>query len=151
MSTSLPWCTCCRATRVVDSGTHLALARKTGDSRARSIKWQIASGSLLQKNHALPGKLCDFVAEQKSNGDAPKTHAIELKSRVQDVKSIVKQLQAGADLLQAGTSADSSFRAVLVRSGRLGPQELRVLRTLKVRFRGRNYPVSAVRSGSLLA
>jgi hypothetical protein len=112
------------------------------------IKWRVASGKALQSNHNLEGKLCDFLIERLM-GAGYTFIVAELKSRVQHVRSIVKQLQAGADLLAADRGRPP-LRAVLVHSGRVGTQEIRLLRSSKIRFHGRQEPIQVIKSGGSL-
>ncbi len=137
----------------MDQGTKLKLAQQRSspsDPNNKSrVEWLVSSGTKLQANHQLSGKLCDFLARQSWSRHV-QYFAVELKSRVQNINAILAQLQSGAALIER-SGATGPFAAVLVNSGRMSTHELRVLRTKRVVFRGQLHPVITMRSGSTLA
>lgn len=140
----LPWCPKCTSGAVSEGRTGAATPLR--DDRGLAVSWVIISGTSLQTNHNLAGKLCDYLIKRSRPRRHVRYLAVELKSRVQHVQGIVDQLQAGADLL--GESPPGSLIPVLVHSGRMGTQEYRVLGRLKVMHRGRSLPVVHKRTGA---
>jgi hypothetical protein len=140
-----PWCGCCSVPRVSDSGTKARTPKKlrTGENAI----WTINSGTLIQANHGVSGKLCDYLirCDRPSKIDAL---VVELKSRVQGANDIIEQFQNGLDLLRDKNVP--RVRAALVHSGSLKMNELRVLRTRKLLYRGKPVMLEFQRSGSSL-
>lgn len=141
---SFPWCDCCSS---VSMRENRCVAQIPNQSDGISISWRVASGTLLQRNHQIPGKFCDYIAERTSTQEEPRDvyMAVELKSRVQHVGDIVEQLQAGVNALSR-LQPKRGVVAILVHSGRMGPQELRALRHRTLTMDGKPKPVIAVRS-----
>lgn len=133
-----PWCSCCRRLRAREGDNELRLR-----GSARGV--DIASGTLLQRNHQIAGKLCDYIIRRRVPG-VPALICCELKSRASHVESIVSQLQGGANLIHSNDRGD--FMSVLVHGRGISTHELRILGRKRVSFRGKKYPISVVRSGS---
>ena len=77
----------------------------------------------------------------------PQYFVIELKSRVQHVSDIVDQLQQGAHVVRALTP----LRALLIHSGRVGTQELKVLARARISHAGKRLGIDRYKSGVNLA
>jgi hypothetical protein len=142
---SFPWCRCCKVSKMRDAGTRLVVS--TGGNK-KNAKGRIASGTKLQANHGLSGKLSDYLVE-RLEAVGGLYYVVELKSRVQHVEQLVAQLQAGANLLESHCPP-RPLVAVVVKSRRLGPIELRLLRQRQVIYRGSRVPIRIVNSGTNL-
>ena len=136
------WQDCCRAVKVSENGTVLNPPK---GCRWVDSEWSIASGTLIQRNHPSPGKLCDFLI-LRSKDRALVGIAVELKSRVVHANDILDQLRAGLDRLSGASPSD--YVAILVYSGRMSNAELRILRKKKLMVGGRRVMLQTVRSGS---
>ncbi len=106
-------------------------------------------GNEVAEQSELAGKLCDFLVRREIAKDCCYI-AAELKARVQHVGDIVAQLQAGADIL-AGACPERGFIPVLVKRRGIGPQELRLLRQSKIRYRNQFHPIRLINDGEDLA
>jgi len=111
--------------------------------------WRVASGTSLQGNHRELEKepLADFLvhAERPERTD---DLAVEMKSKVGHVSGIVDQLTNALKLITRAEHGDLS--AVLVHKGKLGPNELRQLKTLQITVKGKRVPIQRLRSGDSL-
>ncbi|BCK57388.1 hypothetical protein [Nocardia wallacei] len=129
--------------KVQDSGTDAKTP--TVDRSGEDIDWQIASGTLIQKNHDTTGKLCDFLVSRESRDRAYIT--VELKSRVQDVRSIIEQVQNGANILNQCGEDSQQFFAVLIKSRGISPHAYKILKAARINYRGRKFMIRVEKSG----
>jgi hypothetical protein len=140
-----PWCKCCAVAKVADVRTSAKTPRKLASGEV--VAWDISSGTLIQKNHSVDGKLCDFIV-RCTRPSRSEVIVVELKSRVQGANDIVAQLQGGLDILQECNLPHVA--AALFHNGRMGVQELRVLKSKKLSYRGKRVILSYFRSGTSL-
>lgn len=109
------------------------------------------SGTAYQERHDHGGRLCDFLVFFTYDDD-DWCAAVEMKSGRIDASVVVEQLQAGALVIQCilGNGKRTPFAAVLAHRGRMSQNELRVLRSRRIRFGGRKHLIRPVRCGSAL-
>lgn len=90
---------------------------------------------------------CDFLFFADKNWVA----AIELKAGRLDASVVVRQLQAGAEIVSSLVSRgrEIAFRPIVAHSGG-HRKEINDLRASKVRYRSQEVPIKAVSCGSLL-
>lgn len=136
-------CACCWVGVCEDEGQNIIMP-SSGDTSCMS-------GTLYQSNHSYSQALSDCLVFWSKAG-ANRTAAIELKSGPKNMTRAWRQLQNGADLIDAlaATFGDVDFSALLV-APELDPMAHRVLGRKTVQFRGvAEYP-RWVAAGSSLA
>lgn len=132
----VPWCDCCMVTTASEG-------RSRVDMPGSAAVWRVSSGTLLQQNHQVAGKLCDFIIKGVRLSDNIERRVLaELKSKSARASTVQEQLQGGADLLQGDAVVLSP---VLVHQG-IDGMELRVLRGKVVTHRGRRYRIAVKKS-----
>jgi hypothetical protein len=141
-----PWCGCCEwsKTNLEDAGTKVLVPRTVEGST-----WRVASGTSLQANHPDLEKqpLADFLVHAERSGRTDDL-AVELKSKVGHVSGIVGQLKNALELITR--SEYGHLSAVLAHKGKLGPNELRQLKTLQIAVKGKRVPIQHIKSGDSL-
>ena len=76
--------------------------------------------------------------------------AVEMKGKAPDASDVAEQLRQGARLANGIRRADGEeFLPLLLHQG-INPKEATALKKLKVRFRNKEYAISAKRCGSHL-
>jgi hypothetical protein len=132
---------CCGITRFVESGCKVPLP----GSPAVTL-----SGTALQKDLGLSGKLCDLLQNSPAGESTSRSIRIaEAKSGSASAAHVHEQLQGGANLIQGDEQRFTEpvdFKAVLVHAGMKTVEQRRYAR-LKVRFDGRMYPIHFSRCG----
>ena len=109
------------------------------------------NGSDYQANHPWEGRLCDRIIVGRSNGDF--VCAVELKGGHNiPMSEAIDQIQRGLDLADSLLQARSpgNWYPLLAYSGSMSGREKVLLRTKRVRFRGRRARVNRIDCGASL-
>lgn len=132
----------CVSTRISDQGCSLRLdGRGENTLVLRYDGCSELTGDSSQRR-------CDFLVLH-GGGPGAVLLAIELKGGDLDARQAADQLANGSVTLEALTEAGdkATFFPVLVHSG-ITTIEFRILRKLKVRHRGKDYPIATCRCGA---
>lgn len=111
-------------------------------------------GSKYQGHHDYQQKLADCIVFWSPGSKGDILAPIELKGGHVSASQAISQLQNAATVAQSllGTAfAEIRFRPILVHRGGIHPNEYRILRSRRVRFREFRVLASPVRSGTSLA